>query len=187
MGPQPILETERLILRPFKLDDAKRVQLLAGRREVASTTQNVPHPYEDGIAEDWIGSHESTFLEGRGAIYAVTLKTGGELIGTISLLAMGESNHAGLGYWMGVPYWNQGYCTEAGEAMLRYGFKERGLNRVHATHLSRNPASGRVMEKLGMVHEGTMREHVLKWGVYEDMELRGILRSDWERSMKPAK
>jgi RimJ/RimL family protein N-acetyltransferase len=56
---------------------------------------------------------------------------------------------------------------------------EKGLNRIHACHLSRNPGSGRVMEKLGMSHEGTRKQHVRKWEVFEDMELRGILRSEW--------
>jgi RimJ/RimL family protein N-acetyltransferase len=56
---------------------------------------------------------------------------------------------------------------------------EKGLIRIHACHLSRNPASGRVMEKLGMSHEGTRKQHILKWEVFENMELRGILRSQW--------
>ena len=56
----PRLTTDRLVLRPFCLEDAKDVQRLAGDREVAATTQ-VPHPYEDGVAEEWIGGHESAF------------------------------------------------------------------------------------------------------------------------------
>ena len=181
MDPQPTLETGRLILRPFNLGDAERVQLLAGRREVASTTLNVPHPYEDGMAEQWISTHEPAYQMGRGVSYAVTLRANGELIGAIGLKNMGAGNHGELAFWIGVPYWNRGYCTEAGEAVFRYGFVERELNRIHACHLSRNPASGRVLEKLGMAHEGTLRQHVLKWGIYEDLELRGVLRADWER------
>jgi RimJ/RimL family protein N-acetyltransferase len=187
MGPQPTLETERLILRPFRLNDAKTVQRLAGRREIASTTLNVPHPYEDGVAEDWINKHESTYHEGKGVTFAVTLKTDGELIGAVTLMNMSKSNHAELAYWVGVPYWNQGYCTEACEEILLYGFMELELNRIHACFFSRNPSSGRVLEKLGMAHEGTLREHTLKWGVYEDLELMGILRSGWERSMNTKK
>jgi ribosomal-protein-alanine N-acetyltransferase len=182
MGPQPILETERLMLRPFKLSDAKQVQILAGDKRIASTTMNIPHPYEDGIAEDWIKSHEETFNNGKGIVYAITSKDNGGLIGAISLMNLTDHNSAGLGYWIGVPYWNNGYCTEAGKAVLEYAFQENGLNRVYALFLSRNPASGRVLEKLGMVHEGTLRKHVLKWGVYEDMGYKGILRSEWEKT-----
>ena len=84
-----------------------------------------------------------------------------------------------LGYWIGVPYWGKGYCTEAGEALLEYGFTELDLNRIHASYFSRNPASGRVMEKLGMTYEGTRKQHILKWNKFEDLALKGILRKDW--------
>jgi ribosomal-protein-alanine N-acetyltransferase len=63
--------------------------------------------------------------------------------------------------------------------MLDYAFRDLGLNRVHASHLSRNPASGRVMQKLGMSHEGRLRQHVKKWGIFEDIEKYGILRSEY--------
>ena len=181
MSSQPILESERLILRPFQLSDADTVEKLAGDKQIASTTLNVPHPYPKGGAVEWIATHESKYLEGKGVVYAITLKPNGELVGSISLAFDADHNQAEIGYWVGVPYWNQGYCTEAGAALIEYGFETRGFNRIHARHLSRNPASGRVMEKLGMSHEGTRRQHVLKWGVYEDLELRGILRSDWEK------
>jgi RimJ/RimL family protein N-acetyltransferase len=181
MSSQPILETKRLILRPFKLSDSETVEELAGDKHIASTTLNVPHPYPKGGALEWIATHETKYLEGKGVVYAITLKKSGELIGCISLAIMVEHNQAELGYWVGVPYWNQGYCTEAGKAILEYGFDTRELNRIHACYISRNPASGRVMEKLGMSHEGTRRQHVMKWGVYEDLELKGMLRSDWDQ------
>ena len=178
MGNQPILETERLFLRPFNLGDAKTVKELAGDKLIASTTLNIPHPYEDGIAESWISKHEEVFNQGKGVCYAVTLKENEQLIGAISLMNMVEGHQAELGYWIGVPYWNNGYCTEAGQALIRYGFEEKGLHRIHACYIKRNPASGRVLEKLGMSHEGTRKHHVLKWGVYEDLELMGLLRSE---------
>ena len=180
MSSQPFLETERLVLRPFQISDADTVEKLAGDNQIASTTLNVPHPYPKGGAKEWIATHEPKYLEGKGVVYAVTLKNSGELIGSIGLMSMVEHHQAELGYWVGVPYWNQGFCTEAGKAILEYGFETMGLNRIHACYLTRNPASGRVLGKIGMIHEGTRRQHVLKWGVYEDLELMGILRSDWE-------
>ena len=175
MIPWPKLETERLVLRQFTLDDAKQVQKLAGDRQIATTTLNVPHPYEDGMAEEWIGTHEELYQSRKGAPFAITLKESGELIGAISIMSIVEEHQGELGYWMGTPYWNKGYCTEAAREMLRYGFMERGLNRIHASYFARNPASGRVMEKLGMSYEGLRRQHILKWKVFEDLELRGIL------------
>ena len=84
-----------------------------------------------------------------------------------------------MGYWVGAPYWGRGYCTEAARAILRYGFEELGLHRIHAQHFARNPASGRVMQKIGMVYEGRQHEHVRKWDRFEDSDLYGILASDW--------
>lgn len=172
------LDTERLVLRPFTLEDAIEVQRLAGHRDIASTTWNIPHPYEDGMAEEWISTHQETFEQGKGVVYAITLKDG-KLIGAISLMAMIEGHQAELGYWIGKPYWNRGYCTEAGKELLRYGFDVLGLNRIHSSYMARNPASGRVMQKLGMSYEGARKQHVKKWGVFEDLVLYGILKSDW--------
>lgn len=171
---------ERLVLRPFKLADAPDVQRLAGAREIAATTLNIPHPYEDGVAEAWISKHQETFDQGKGVTLAITFRTNGRLIGAISLMDIRSKHQAELGYWIGKPYWNQGYCTEAARAMLRYGFQVLELQRIHACHLSRNPASGRVMQKLGMQHEGRRRQHVVKWGEMDDLELYGILRSEWD-------
>jgi len=183
MSSQPVLETERLILRPFQLCDADTVEKLAGDKQIASTTLNVPHPYPKGGAKEWIATHESTYLEGRGVVYAITLKND-ELVGSIGLSNLVQNHQAELGYWVGVPYWNKGYCTEAAEAVLEYGFEVLGLNRIHACYLSRNPASGRVLEKLGMGHEGTRKQHILKWGVFEDLALMGVLRKDWEQKKR---
>ena len=184
MDSQPVLETKRLILRPFIIGDAKQVQIQAGDKQIASTTLLIPHPYPDGAAEEWIASHKEKYDSGRGAYFAITLKENGELVGAMNLLGIVESHRGELAYWIGVPYWNNGYCTEAAEAVLRYGFLDRGLNRIHARYFSRNLASGCVLEKLGMVHEGTQRQHVLKWGVYEDMELMGILRVEWVTNVR---
>jgi len=176
---QPILETERLILRPFSMKDAPEVQRLAGERDIAANTRDIPHPYKDGVAEAWISSHRDKFQHGE-VIFAITLRDG-QLIGSIGLVVDRQSELAELGFWIGKPYWNSGYCTEAALAMLRYGFTELGLNRIHSFHLSRNPASGRVMQKLGMTREGIFRQSLKKWGVFEDTELYAILRSEFER------
>ncbi|MGD1019509.1 MAG: GNAT family N-acetyltransferase [Verrucomicrobiia bacterium] len=175
---RPTLETGRLVLRPFELSDAPRVQLLAGDRAVAATTKNIPHPYEDGMAEQWIGAHQERFERGRGVVFAITRKDGGELIGAIGLTLNLAQESAELGYWIGKAYWGRGYCTEAGDAVLRYAFGELRLHRVHAHHFANNPASGRVMQKLGMRHEGRLRQQIKKWDEFFDVDAYGILRSD---------
>ncbi len=186
MTEQPTLKTGRLVLRPFRIGDAPAVQRLAGDRAIADTTLNVPHPYADGMAEAWIESHRSEFLADRLAAFAITLPDG-TLVGCISLRINRRFARAELGYWIGTAFWGQGYGTEAAREMLRYGFQELGLNRIFAHYLDRNPASGRVMEKIGMQYEGHLRQHVKKWEKFEDLTLYGILKSDWQSSNSESK
>jgi RimJ/RimL family protein N-acetyltransferase len=110
--------------------------------------------------------------------YAIT--EDGELRGVITMNFDARSRCGDLGYWIGQPFWGRGLATEAVRAILDFGFRELGLNRVQASHLSRNPSSGRVMKKAGMVREGVHRERLLKNGVFEDTVGYAILRRDWK-------
>lgn len=186
MKDRPTLQTERLVLRPFRMDDAKDVQRLAGDPAIASTTLNIPHPYEDGIAEAWIRSHQEKFEKGELVNFAITLRTDGTLIGAIGLRIEAAHSRAELGYWIGKPYWGRGYCTEAAQAVVQHGFLALGLNRIHASRLRRNPASGRVLQKIGMSYEGRRRQHVQKSGVFEDLEGYALLKQDANRISRPA-
>lgn len=176
--PLPNLETPRLVLRPFGDEDAADVRRLAGDRAIADTTLRIPHPYPDGAAGAWIATHAVSFAAGHGLTLAIILRERRDLIGAIGLEINPDQQRAELGYWIGRPYWNQGYATEAGRAVVAYGFDVLGLHRIYADHLTRNPASGRVMAKLGMRPEGILREHVVKWGLYEDVARHGILATD---------
>lgn len=181
MQDLPTITTERLVLRPFALSDAADVQRLAGHPAVADTTLSIPHPYPDGAAEQWISGHAERFQQREILVLAVTLRATGELAGAISLTLRDSDYRAELGYWMGVPYWNHGYCSEAARALVAYGFEQMGLHRIYAHHLTRNPASGRVMQKAGMTYEGTQRQHIKKNERYEDVACYGILRSEYEK------
>jgi ribosomal-protein-alanine N-acetyltransferase len=176
MPEQPILVTERLQLRPFAAADAPQVQALAGERAVADTTLLIPHPYGDGVAEAWIATHAPQFRQGRQAVYAITLRPDGLLIGAISLIIVRTHDRAELGYWIGASWWCRGYATEAATAIIRFGFDELGLHRIEAEHFARNPASGRVMLKCGMRYEGRAVHGIRKWGIYEDIERYGLIR-----------
>ncbi len=180
MTAQPELRTDSLLLRPFVLADAPTVQRLAGDRAVASGTLNMPHPYGDGMAEEWISTHPQQFKDAASVTFALVLPQDGALIGAISLMGIDQQHErAELGYWIGTPYWNSGYCTQAARAVIDYGFGALGLHRIHALHLGRNPASGRVMEKVGMIYEGCQRQAVKKWGVFEDLKLYAILKTEY--------
>jgi RimJ/RimL family protein N-acetyltransferase len=180
IAQQPVLETKRLRIRPFSLTDAPVVQKLAGDEAIAATTANIPHPYEDGMAEEWIASHQERFEKGEVVTFAITLRDEKTLIGAIGLEINQQHERAALGYWIGKPYWNRGYCTEASKAVVRFAFDEFKMLRIHATHFSSNRASGRVMEKIGMKHEGTLRRHIKKWGRFEDLETFGILKEEFD-------
>lgn len=176
---QPTLQTVRLLLRPFALSDTSAVQRLAGAVEVADTTLGVPHPYENGMAEQWIGSHPGQFDAGTIVTYAITSQEAGTLIGVVSLAVTSKHQRAEIAYWLGVPYWNRGYMTEAARALVSYGFTEMGLHKITASHFARNPASGRVMQKIGMIQEGLLRRHVRKGDGFEDLVVYGLLAEEW--------
>jgi ribosomal-protein-alanine N-acetyltransferase len=179
MGQIPTLITSRLILRPFKLDDAPVVKELAGKWDIAETTANIPHPYKEGMAEEWISTHQEAFDKGEAVTFAITLKPDGMLIGAIGI-HINKTNRLGeMGYWIGKPYWNQGYCTEAAKEVVRYAFEVLDLNRIQARHMTKNPASGRVMQKVGMKYEGTLRQSLFRWGKFEDAAIYSILQDEY--------
>jgi ribosomal-protein-alanine N-acetyltransferase len=171
--------TTRLLLRPFTVSDAPAVERLAGAREVADTTLLIPHPYPEGAAKKFIEGVRAEFEKGEQYVFAITLRSTGELCGSMGLKIAVPHQRGELGYWIGVPFWNQGYCTEAGRAVLRFGFEKLELNSINAHQFVRNPASGRVLRKLGMRHEGCLRQHVRKVDHFEDLECYSILRSEW--------
>ena len=84
-----------------------------------------------------------------------------------------------LGYWIGQPFWNHGYCSEAAHIILDYVFLVLGLHRIQGQCMTRNLVSGRVMQKIGMRHEGSLRQHMQKRGQFEDVELYVILKQEW--------
>jgi RimJ/RimL family protein N-acetyltransferase len=176
---QPTLTTERLTLRPFRPSDAPEVVRLASDFKIADTTRNIPHPYPPDVAERWIASHAPRFEAGTLATFAIVRSADATLLGAVGLVIERDDRRAELGYWLGVPYWKAGYMTEAARALVGCGFAQLELHRILATHITRNPASGRVMQKIGMRYEGTLREHVLKWGTFEDLAQYAILRAEW--------
>ena len=183
MEPYPDLQTARLVLREFALEDAPHVQRLVGEWEVAHTLLIVPHPYEDRMAQEWIATHRPAYEAGERVTWAVTLREEGALVGSITLHLHPPHDNAELGYWIGKPYWGLGYATEAAKEVVRYGFEDLDLHRIHASHFGSNPASGKVMRKVGMSPEGVRPEHYKKWETYEDRVDYRLLARDW-RNLK---
>lgn len=174
------LETERLLLRKLELNDADRVEELASDYELAKTTLNVPHPYPPGSAGDFIQSMWKAEERGM-VVFAIVEKESNSLIGIINIKQTLAYKRGELGYWVGRPYWGKGYGTEAARAVVGFGFKELGLNKVFAGAFADNPGSWRIMEKVGMKHEGTWRQHAMRDGRFVDLVYYGVLREEYER------
>jgi len=174
------IQTQRLDLRPLtELDIAELVPLI-GAREVAETTLRIPHPYEEKHAREFLASP----LKENELRLIIRTRSQGLLCGGIGLHPDSEHKRAELGYWIGVPFWGNGYATEAASTVVRYGFENFDLNRIYAAHFAGNDASGKVLRKIGMCYEGRMREAIVKWGKFIDLERYAILRSDYVEALK---
>jgi ribosomal-protein-alanine N-acetyltransferase len=176
MSSQSTLTTARLVLRPIQMSDAAEIQRLAGERDVAATTLRIPHPYLDGMAEEWINSLTTRYDKGEATVFVITRGGDGALLGAIGLEICREHERAELGYWIGKQYWGNGYCTEAARAVVEYAFETLRLNRIVAHHFAHNEASGRVMRNIGMRYEGHLVQHVKKWGKFVDLLVYGLVR-----------
>jgi len=172
----PVIETERLLLRPYTEDDIPELVPLVGAREVAAVTLRIAHPYTEQHAKDFIAKTRTD----NGIRVAIILASTGRMCGGVGLKPETAHQRAELGYWIGVPYWGSGYATEAAKAMVQYGFETLSLHRIAATHAKQNAASGRILMKLGMRHEGCLRQHICKWDEFVDLECYGILRQEWQ-------
>jgi len=143
----PVLETKRLILRAARLGDAKAVAALANDRRIAENTARIPHPYKVADAEQFIGAANKNGE----AVFLVTLRNK-TVIGACGVMLQEETPE--LGYWLGVPYWNQGYATEALHAVIDYAFTDLEHDALQAGARVTNPASRRVLEKCGFQWTG---------------------------------
>lgn len=169
-----------VVLRTFAPSDARRVQLLAGEREVAETTLLIPHPYPDGAAEAWIAAQAQDRAAGREYTYAVTRAEDGLLVGAIALRP-GAEEHGHVGFWIGRGHWGRGYATAATRTVIALAFSLLELDQVTASHLTRNAASGRVLEKCGLRPLRTEnRQHR---GADEPFCVRGLTRATWEEDV----
>jgi RimJ/RimL family protein N-acetyltransferase len=168
------IRTASLLLRAPELEDAGRISLLAGDYDVASMTGTIPHPYSEQMAAKWIAAVRAGE---EGLVFAVLLD--GQVIGCAGYRQLDEL-HAELGYWIGKPYWGCGYATEAAMALIEHGFEVDGLAYLTAGHFAGNPASARVIAKLGFARVETARRDCAARG---DMALCPIYRLDRETAL----
>ena len=175
-----MIQTERLVIRPFVVTDAKRVFECCNDYEVVKTTLGIPWPYSEKMAESWIGRKEIEIKEGSSHEYAICLKENPDnIVGCISLMGTNSAaKKAELGYWLERKLWGKGIATEAAKAMIDYGFNTLGLNSIYARFFDINPASGRVMEKCGMTYAGMLRNHEFRFDKYYNIKFFELLKED---------
>ncbi len=169
--------SQRLRLRSFVPDDARQVEQLAAHKEMSETTLNIPYPYTLPQVTEWIASLGEEPVGTNEIHFAV--ETENKLMGTVRLILSAEHDKAKLGYWIGKDFWGKGYATEAAAAALAYGFDRLHLNRIYANCFDNNPASVKILERLGMTLEGRLRQHVKKWDAYRDLLVYGILKEEF--------
>ena len=177
--PTPTLTTERLLLRPFSDADAEAIWELQSDAEVLRYWDSPPWT-DPARASGFIATAHRLAQEGTGARLAVELADGGTFLGWAGLSRWDPTHRsASITYCFHRRAWGRGFATEAAGALLAWAFETLDLNRVQGEADTRNAGSARVMEKLGFVLEGTLREDCVVDGVVSDSWVYGLLRRDW--------
>lgn len=177
--PTPTLTTDRLVLRPFTDGDSEDLFALQSDPRVLRYWDAPPWTDRSRVAGFMDGCRQLAD-EGSGARVALEQRTDAAFLGWCTFNSWNpEFRSASLGYCLTEEAWGQGYATEASRRLLQWAFDTLDLNRVQAEADTRNTASARVLEKLGFVHEGTLREDCIVDGVVSDSWVYGLLRRDW--------
>ncbi|HEY5111594.1 MAG TPA: GNAT family protein [Acidimicrobiales bacterium] len=181
----PTLPTARLRLRPFNDSDENALFALHSNAHVLRYWDAPPWS-ERLRAERFITACREMTEAGTGARLAVDRVSDGAFIGWCSLTRWNpDYRSASMGYCFDDAAWGHGYATEAARALLQWAFDTLEMNRVQAETDTRNTASARVLEKLGFVREGTLREDCVVNGEVSDSWVYGLIRREWQPSSEP--
>ena len=177
----PDLMTPRLRLRKLNMRDAQDIYRYSRDPEVARHVLWEAHR-SIGDSRAYLRYMLRRYRSHEPASWGIELIETGRIIGTIGFMWVQEDNAAAeVGYSLARDCWGRGFMTEALRAVIQYGFDHMSLNRIEAQHETTNPASGAVMRKCHMQHEGTLRSRLYNKGRYVDVELYAILRRDFNR------
>lgn len=148
------LETERLVLRLAERADAERLSALSNDAAVVRHTAHIPYPNPVASVREFLVQAEARLASGRELLLVITLCDGGAIAGAVGLEIDGLRRQAEIGYWLGQAYWGKGYMTEAVRAVAGLALGRLGLQRLHATTATANPASQQVLRKAGFAETG---------------------------------
>jgi len=172
--------TQRLILRAPMLSDTQDVVRILNDFDVAKNLVQVPVPFTEELFRARLGEIERDRQTGEAFHFAVTRAMDGAFIGACGVERL-EDGVWEFGYWYGRPYWRQGYATEAARAVMRFAFGDLGAMMLTAGWFLDNPASGRVLEKLGFVASGTMQRHCVSRGAEVTSNRMLLTRDEFAR------
>lgn len=180
------IKTDRLILRPISIDDAPAFGRLANDYDIAKMTGSIPHPFPLLSAEFKVMNLIGQFRRGWAYPYAITL--GGDFIGIIDLFLRDATSPFEIGYWIGRSFWGQGYLTEAATAFINEAQKTLDITTVLAGVFADNPASIKVLEKLGFEHMGASDPYfsIARLKCAESLDMRLTLEPCPQESIAPS-
>ncbi|MCM3005661.1 GNAT family N-acetyltransferase [Priestia koreensis] len=176
----PMIETKRLILRKIEMNDARRMfDYIFSDRRVMDNLIKGPHK-EISETIDRLTEITNHYVSENFCYWGIEMKESGELIGTIDLYNIDDgTENCEVGYNIGFNWWNQGYGLEALHAIVEFAFRFMNIHKISATHNIDNPASGRIMLKVGMKREGIIRHMIRKNNQYKDCGIYGILQQEY--------
>ncbi|MGC9952940.1 MAG: GNAT family N-acetyltransferase [Rhizomicrobium sp.] len=175
----PRLETERLLLRPPEFRDVPAITTWIGDWDVAKNLASVPHPYREEDAREFVSRAVHKRAAGEGHCFAIERKEDGVFMGACGLLL--KDGRFELGYWLGKPFWRQGYATEAARKVVSFAFHDLKAASIWAGWFHDNPASGRVLQKLGCRHDGAEPRKCLARGHEVTCNLMALTREEFGR------
>lgn len=180
----PMLETSRLRLRQHMPEDAQPIARLIDNWNVVRWLSQVPFPYTHADAVKWIDQCHRTWAEGREYQYVIVRRDDDRAIGHIGLTLERDSRSAEFGYWLGQPYWGQGFGGEAAMAVLGVGFRSLELDRISASSIADNHGSLQVLRKAGFVEVGRCRKAFQPQGRQLDVPVLALDRGRFEAARR---
>ncbi len=151
----PILQSLSLRFRQLTVDDFHDLVLLANNKKISDQIINIPYPYQENNAVFRMSYIVQGFKSNQRYVFAIIEKSSDKFMGEISINILNNVEIAELGFWIGEPYWNFGYASEAIKEIIRFGFERLNLEMIYGTVYTTNTASSRVMLKNGFTSKGT--------------------------------
>lgn len=176
------LESDRLLMRPYKKQDAEQVWPVLCRKEISAMTLRIPYPCPREFVEDWFDFIDEKRMQGIALEFGLFDKTDGSYVGNCGLAdILRRHNQADVVYFIAPEKWGRGFATEALRAVAGYAFETLHLERLSGRCFADNASSRSVMEKVGFIPEGVLRHDIFRDGAYRDVCCLGLLSGEWAR------